>query len=76
MISEAGCWAHTRRKFYEITVANEKANIAISILEQIAEIYKIEASIKGLEPKERLKYRQEDSKELVEKLFISIKTRV
>jgi transposase len=72
-ITEAACWAHTRRKFYEITVANDKANIALSILEQIAEIYKIEASIKGFEPKDRLKHRQEHSKELVEKLFINIK---
>ena len=41
-ISEAACWAHTRRKFYEVTVANDKANIAISVLKQISEIYKID----------------------------------
>jgi len=68
-ITEAACWAHTRRKFYEVTVANDKANIAISVLEQISEIYKIEAEIKGLDPEVRLDYRQKSSKELVEKLF-------
>ena len=72
-ISEAACWAHTRRKFYEVTVANDKANIAISVLEQISEIYKIEADIRGLDPDLRLLCRQEKSKNLVERLFINIK---
>ena len=39
--TEAACWAHTRRKFYEVTVTNDKASIAISVLEQISQIYKI-----------------------------------
>ena len=39
-IIESACWAHTRRKFYEITVANNKANIAIEILGQISKLYK------------------------------------
>jgi transposase len=68
-ITEAGCWSHTRRKFYEITVVYDKASIAISILEQISEMYKIESEIRGLDPGERMKYRQQKSKELVEKLF-------
>jgi transposase len=68
-IEEAACWAHTRRKFYEVTIANDKANIAIAILEQIGEIYSIEADIRGLEPDKRLEERQKKSKVLVEKLF-------
>ena len=72
-IEEAACWAHMRRKFYEITVANNKANIAILVLEQISEIYKIEAKIKGLDPNERQRCRQEESKQLVEQLFINLK---
>jgi transposase len=68
-ITEAACWAHTRRKFYEVTIANDKANIAISVLEEISRIYRIEGEIKGLEPKKRLEHRQQESKELVEKLF-------
>ena len=72
-IEEAACWAHTRRKFYEITVVNEKASIAISVLEQISEIYKIEAQIKGLDPGERLAKRQERSKLLVKQLFAGFK---
>lgn len=68
-IIEAACWAHTRRKFYEVTVNNEKANIAFKALEQIGLMYKIEEEIKGLSSDERCKARQERSKELVQKLF-------
>ena len=72
-IEEAACWAHTRRKFYEITVVNDKASIAISVIEQISKIYKIEAQIKGLDAGERLARRQEQSKILVKQLFAGFK---
>jgi transposase len=72
-ILEAACWAHTRRKFYEVTVANNNAIIATTVLEQMSEIYKIEAEIKGLDPGDRLKERQKRSKILVEKFFEDIK---
>ena len=39
-------------------------------LEEIAGLYKIEEKIKGMAPDDRLKYRQEKSKEIVEKLFL------
>jgi hypothetical protein len=72
-IEEAACWAHMRRKFYEVTVANDKANIAVAILEQIGEIYSIEADIRGLEPDKRLEERLKKSKVLVEKLFVGFR---
>lgn len=72
-ILEAACWAHTRRKFYEVTVANDKASIAISILQDIGEIYKVEETINGLTPEERRTIRQEKSKPLVSKLFDTMK---
>jgi len=68
-IKEAGCWAHTRRKFYEVTVSNANAKIAIEAVEKIREIYEIESMIRGLAPEERLRVRQEKSKVLVEGLF-------
>lgn len=68
-IEEAGCWSHMRRKFYEVTVANDKANIAYAVLEQISGIYEIEAEIKGSSPEQRLQERQSRSKGLVEELF-------
>ena len=72
-ITEAGCWAHTRRKFYEITVTNDKASIAIEILEAIGNIYKIEEEIKNCDSNKRLEYRQKKSKELVVRLFNNLK---
>jgi len=68
-ITEAACWAHTRRKFYEVTQTSNQANIAEHALESIAEIYEIEENIKGLQPDKRQEIRQAQTKELVEKLF-------
>jgi hypothetical protein len=73
IITEAGCWAHTRRKFYEITVHNEKANIAYKILEQIGNIYSIEEGIRGLSADKRKEQRQKRSKDLLDQLFIDMK---
>ena len=70
-ITEAACWAHTRRKFYEVTVTNPNANIAMQTLEAIANIYAIEEEISGLGSGERYKARQERSRDLVLKLFTS-----
>lgn len=72
-ITEAGCWAHARRKFYELTISNNKANIAIDALDQISEIYKIESDIRGLDPDKRLEHRQRRSKKLVDTLFANLR---
>ena len=72
-ITEAACWAHTRRKFYEVTVTNPNANIAMQSLEEIGRIYAIEEAISGLDPGKRCEARQKQSKDLVEKLFTSWK---
>ncbi|MEY3106614.1 MAG: hypothetical protein RIT35_780 [Pseudomonadota bacterium] len=72
-ITEAACWAHTRRKFYEVVVTNDKASIATEVLDKIAEIYQIESKIKGSDSGERLKVRRAESKILVEALFVSFK---
>jgi hypothetical protein len=50
-IDEAACWAHTRRKFYEITLANPDATIANQVLEQIVKIYKIEPYVIEIDKK-------------------------
>ena len=72
-IDEAACWAHTRRKFYEITIAKPDATIANQVLERIGKIYKIEEEVRGLKPEEREERREKDSKELVEELFVNFK---
>jgi transposase len=69
VITEAACWAHARRKFYEVTVATDNAIIASETLEQIVKIYKIEEEIRGSPPEDRAKIRQEKSKGLTLELF-------
>ena len=68
-IEEAGCWAHTRRKFHEVTVVNDNASIAIAVLDSISEIYQIETNIRGYAPEVRKEQRQEKSLPLINKLF-------
>jgi len=61
----AFCWAHTRRKFYDIHVAT-KSPLAEQALRRIADLYAIEADIRGQTADERRTVRQERSRPLVE----------
>jgi transposase len=65
----AFCWAHWRRRFYEIAKAGS-APIAEEALRRIAELYKIEAQIRGRSAAERLAARQAESKPLVVELKV------
>jgi transposase len=66
-VTEVGCLAHARRKFFDLHAAN-KSQIANSALEQIARIYDIERETKELHPQERRRIRQERSKPLLDQL--------
>jgi transposase len=63
----AFCWAHVRRRFYELAAAGP-APIASEALERIKALYVIEADIRGQDPETRLAARQETSRPLVEDL--------
>src|SRR5690606_32568771 len=54
---EAACWAHARRKFFEIHAATDSP-VALEALERIGALYKIEAQIRGKSPDERRAARQ------------------
>src|SRR5215831_8369972 len=56
-IQQAACWAHVRRKFYEIHVALASP-IATEALDRIGRLYGIEAEIRGKPPDERRQIRQ------------------
>ncbi len=56
-IQEAACWAHVRRKFYDIHAALSSP-IALEALERIARLYQIEEEIRGRQPHERHTVRQ------------------
>jgi transposase len=59
-IQLAYCWAHARRKLYELT-HNNVAPIAEEGLKQIAALYRIEAQARGASAQERLAIRQQKS---------------
>ena len=60
----AYCWAHARRKLHDI-YQKDGSEIAAEGLRRIAQIYKVEASVRGRTPEERLAARQEQSAPLV-----------
>jgi transposase len=66
-IQEAACWAHVRRKFYDLEVAH-KSPVAAEALERIAALYAIEKEIRGRPPDERRDVRNTRSRPLLESL--------
>ena len=63
-VTLAYCWAHARRKLNDI-YQKDGSEIAAEGLRRIAQIYKVEAGIRGRTPEERLAARQEQSAPLV-----------
>jgi transposase len=66
-IVEAACWAHARRKFFDLARLN-KAPIAIEAVARIDGLFAIERDINGLPATERRQVRQERSRPRVEAL--------
>ena len=63
-ILEAACWAHVRRKFYDIHVSRPTP-ITTYMLAEIAKLYQVESSVRGSSPEQRRLTRQVDSTPLV-----------
>ena len=63
-IIEASCWAHARRKFFDLARIN-KAPIAIEAVERIDALFAIEREINGEVPHQRKRVRNERSRPLV-----------
>jgi len=66
-IVEAACWAHARRKFFDLARLN-KAPIAIEAVERIDALFAIEREINGASPQQRLLARNEHTRPLVVEL--------
>lgn len=66
-IQEAACWAHVRRKFYDLQQAH-KSSVATEALERIAALYDIEREIRGRSPDERRETRNQRSRPLLASL--------
>ena len=63
-IVEAACWAHGRRKFFDLARLN-KAPIAEDAVARIDALFAIEREINGLTPEQRVDVRHERSRPLV-----------
>jgi hypothetical protein len=66
-IQEAACWAHVRRKFYDLQQAHASPT-ATEALERISALYAIEKEIRGRPAEERREVRQAQSKPLLASL--------
>ena len=66
-VTEAACWAHVRRKFFDVHAANASP-IAKEALDRIAALYAIEAHIRGWPPEERQRYREVHAAPLIAEL--------
>ena len=66
-VTLAYCWAHVRRRFYEIAQGGN-APIAEHALARIAALYRIETTIRGLEPAPRRSVRHDQSRPIIDNL--------
>ncbi len=66
-IEQAACWAHVRRKFYDLEQAHASP-VAREALVRIGALYGIEETIRGKPPDERRAVRQAQSKPLLDSL--------
>lgn len=80
-IIEAGCWAHARRKFYDL-YEQERSPLAEEALRRIAALYAVEGNIRSQVPEVRLRARQQyavpllsDLKEWLEQTLSQVSTK-
>jgi transposase len=68
-IAEAACWAHVRRKFFDVQAATGSP-IANEALDRIGQLYRVEQTINGAAPDHRRRERQLRSKPIAEALAV------
>jgi transposase len=71
-IAEAACWAHVRRKFFDLHQGHASP-VAKEALERIAQLYGIEKEIRGRSPAERREVRLARSRPLLEAMQVWLK---
>ena len=67
-LTEAACWAHARRRYFEI-YDSTASPIALEALERIGALYEIEDEIRGKLPDERQAVRQARAAPLLQQLY-------
>ena len=66
-MQEAACWAHVRRKFYDLQQVHASL-VANEALERVATLYGIEKEIRGRPPDERREVRNQRARPMLESL--------
>ena len=74
-VTEAACWAHARRKVYDLHV-KKATPTTTEILRRIGELYGIEAQIRGQPQMERQRIRQLQAKPLLVELEVWLRNRL
>lgn len=69
-IVEAACWAHARRKYFDIHQNEQRipGTLAHQALQRIARLYAVETDIRGQPPDERLRQRQLRTRPLLDEM--------
>jgi transposase len=74
-IQEAACWAHVRRKFYDLEQAHASP-VAHEAIMRIAQLYAIENEIRGRAPDERCQVRNTRARPLLESMHAWLQERL
>ena len=72
-MSLAFCWAHVRRKFYELA---DSSPVATEVLRQIAMLYAIEDKVRGTSAEQRRTVRAEQARVIVDDLHVYLEARL
>ena len=67
-VTELGCWAHARRKFFDLEAAN-KSVLAAEALTRIGKLYQIESAVAGYDAAARQAHRAQYARPEVDALF-------
>lgn len=69
-VNAMGCWAHARRKFYDVASLTAEEGIASKAVNIIGQLYGIERETKDLTSREKHAIRQEKSKPILDAFHI------
>ena len=67
-MTEIACWAHARRKFYDLHAA-KKSTVSAQALDIIGQLYAIEVKAKDLTTRERQQLRQARAAPIIDELY-------
>jgi len=67
-VTLAGCWAHVRRRFYDLHVS-DSSEVATATIERMTHLWHLEENVRGKEPEARANARQAGSTAIIVDLF-------